>query len=304
MIERDCELSFEMALERGPLWHVCTPGENVELICEDADDYRFCLSNIAISAAESGMTVYIDEIMGTHIHVLLGGSREGCFQFIDCYRYRLRKYLEEKGRVVPLNGFRCDNPIPITNLDMARKEVCYIARNGYLANSSYTPFSYPWGSAVLLFNPLPASVQGIPYSQVPHRTRRKLERKRLLVPPERYRYADGVILPSSYSEYKVVESFFRDAHHYYSMVSKNWEAFSECAKRLGDNVVLTYEELLSAARMIAKRDYNVKQLSLLAPPQKIALAKVLHFDYKATNTQLRAILKMPTTELEALFPKR
>lgn len=35
---------------------------------------------------------------------------------------------------------------------------------------------------------------------------------------------------------------FRDAHQYFNLLSKNYEAYSEEARRLGDIVVLTDEE--------------------------------------------------------------
>ena len=43
--------------------------------------------------------------------------------------------------------------------------------------------------------------------------------------------------------------------------------------------------------------------SMLPPDAKVALAKRLYFDYKATAKQIKRILKMDDSILEALFPR-
>ena len=165
--------------------------------------------------------------MSNHIHVLGAGSKGQCLNYVDYFRYRLGRYFLKKGRFIKLNEFRCDEPIAVTSLESLRNEIVYINRNGYLVNPSHNPFSYPWGSGSAYFNPALKAEQGIPYDEVPFRTKRFLCRRRVSPLPERYRFGRGIILPASYALCHVGEMMFRDAHHYFNHLTKNIEAYSE-----------------------------------------------------------------------------
>ena len=301
--ERQCERHFyEIHNKYGQLWHISTPGNLTEILFVEDEDFKFAVSNSAISAAESGLAIFTDQIMGNHIHTLGGGTKSQCISYLEYYTYRLKKYNTDKGRFLNLKNFRCDDPIEITSLDMMRNEISYINRNGYLVNPSYTPFSYPWGSGSAYFNLSLHTDPGIPYDSVPFRTKRHLCRRRLIDLPESYRYGRGMILPESYSLYHDGEKIFRDAHQYFYLLTRNFEAYSEEAKRLGDAIVLTDEEIYPVARMLSWRDYKVKQPSLLPSDAKIVVAKVLHTDYHATANQIRRVLGLPQAIVQQLFP--
>lgn len=49
---------------------------------------------------------------------------------------------------------------------------------------------------------------------------------------------------------------FRDAHHYFSLVSKNVEAYTEIASELGDGEFLTDPELYNQLAAILKKEYG------------------------------------------------
>lgn len=133
--ESQCEYHFRNACETfGGLWHYCTPGELNESIHITASDYDFSVNNLAISAAEAGVTVLTDSHMTNHLHALVGCRREQIFVMEEAYLYRLRKQLSSQGRSVYLGRFRCEDPIPITSLKMARNEVVYINRNRYVVD--------------------------------------------------------------------------------------------------------------------------------------------------------------------------
>ena len=50
------------------------------------------------------------------------------------------------------------------------------------------------------------------------------------------------------------------------------------------------------------KEFDVRQLNLLSPEQKITLAKELHYKYNATIQQLRRILNLDINILTQLFP--
>ena len=120
--------------------------------------------------------------------------------------------------------------------------------------------------------------------------------------PDTYRIRDGKILPSSYLDYRLGESFFRDAQHYFFLLTKSVESYSEASKRLGDRIVLTEDEMYQTVKQIAKLNYGVNQATLLPPKAKIEVARTMHFDYNATNSQIQRLLKLDLSFVKELFP--
>jgi len=301
--ESICNLEFTKALDLyGSLWHYCTPGNLNASINLTMEDYQFSVNNYALSAAESGVAIITDAHMANHTHGLLGGSLEKVSQFENCYLYRENKYLKSIDRDVDLSQFRCDNPIPITDLNMMRNEIVYINRNGYVADSKYTPYSYPWSGGYIYFNHAAQIPRGESFLSINYREKRAVSYRSIISVPQKYRFEKGLILQSSYLEYQLGQAMFRDAHHYFSMLTKNAEAYSESAKRLGDTIILTDEELFNVVCMITKRDHNMVKPQMLPPEAKIATAKILKANYNATNSQIQRILKLPIETVNELFP--
>jgi hypothetical protein len=95
---------------------------------------------------------------------------------------------------------------------------------------------------------------------------------------------------------------FTDARQYFYGLTRNAETFSQIAERLKDKIFLTDDEMYQAAVQQCETEFQTRQLATLAPEQKIALAKTLHFKYKASNQQLRRLLKLDMVILLELFP--
>ena len=300
--ESACEFQFRNACETySGLWHYCTPGHLNLSVNITADDYDFSVNNLAISAAEAGVTVLTDSHMANHLHALLACRREQCFVMEEAYLYRMGKRLKAIGRDVDLSRFRCDDPIQIKDLTMARYEIIYIHRNRYIVDPRYTPFSDPWSGASVYFNHRIEEVGSLSFSELPYRTKRMICMRSNPAAPDSYRFRDGRILPSSYLAFRLGESFFRDAQHYLALLTKKAEAYSEVAKRLGDQIILTDEEMYQTVTVLAKQGYDIKQAALLPPKAKVDLARKMHFDYNATNSQIQRLLKLDIGIIRELF---
>ena len=63
--------------------------------------------------------------------------------------------------------------------------------------------------------------------------------------PGDYLVINGHIAPPSYCDIRLGMAMFRDAHHYFGMVSKDVEAYEEIAKDLDDGEFLTDTELFT-----------------------------------------------------------
>lgn len=296
--EQEAEFLFN---SEGPFWHLYTPGNLNSIIFTDDKDLKFAMNLIGqVAARVPEVEIYTFEVMNNHLHFILAGEEAKCRYFFELLKEKLGRYLRVKGRSIDLSGFEC-SMIRIPDLKTLRNEIVYTNRNGYVARHDCTPFSYPWGAGACMFNPFLNLIPKTEYSALTIRQKREICKSKDIDLPGNLMVHSGVILPSSYCAIKKAEQLFRDPHHYFNMLSKNWEAYSEVAKRLGDTVVITYEEMYSAVAALSAKNYGVKNPSFLNPNQKIELAKLIKHEYNASNKQIKNILKLDADLIKELF---
>ena len=112
-----------------------------------------------------------------------------------------------------------------------------------------------------------------------------------------------LLLPTGFCAIREAENYFQDAHQYFRRLGRDQEAFSEVARRLGERIFLTDEELFGAICAICAKEFDTPNPSLLPPGQKQEVARRMRFDYNATNKQIQRILKLSASAVETLFPK-
>ena len=154
---------------------------------------------------------------------------------------------------------------PIEDVQSMRNHIVYVHRNGYVANHNYTPFSYPWGSGTYYYMPERTGTAFADVSSIGNR------------------------------------SMFRDAHHYFSMVSKNVEAYAGIAVDIDDGEFLTDQELFSQIQKVIREKYRLGSVRELSNAQKLDLARTLHYDYRSSNGQIRRVLGLSQYDVDQLF---
>lgn len=223
-----CEITFA---EHGPFWHLCTQGKDTPLIFKAKEDFEFAMNVVCQAKHEfEDIDIITFELMGNHLHLLLSGE-EGVIELLfNHIKKRLALGLRDS---FPQGLPRTFSPglFPVTTLKSARNAIAYINRNGYVADQNHTPFSYPWGAGRFYFNHFPITAK---LSDVKYRDSRKMFRGRKPTLPEDYTIIDGYVSPTSYCRICLGESLFRNAHHYFSHIYRNVEAFNEIAGELGD----------------------------------------------------------------------
>lgn len=299
-IESNCRFLFD---QNGPFWHIATPGSLTEILFAKPEEYCFGVSLAALCALESGIKAYAFQVMSNHLHEIVGApSPQPCIDNLRLYSRKLKRWAFPRGRQLYLPDSFISEPIPIENLQMLRSSIVYTHRNKYVVDSSVTPYSSPWGSGILYFGPDVEDLRSVKYNDLPYREKRLITSSRNLILPDYYTVRDGCISPESFCDWRTGRAFFRDAHQYFNMLTKNYEAYAEFSSLLGDRVCITDDEMYSSACAIARQKYNVNIPSQLAEFAKEDLARTLHFSYHAGNNQLRRILKMDPGKLDAMFP--
>ncbi len=120
---------------------------------------------------------------------------------------------------------------PVPDLKALRNTIVYVNRNGYVVTPECTPFSYPWGTGPYYFCRFLPDAR---LSDLKDRAARRMFKGRNPHLPGDYLVINGHIAPPSYCDIRLGMAMFRDAHHYFWMVSKDVEAYEEIAKDLDD----------------------------------------------------------------------
>ena len=295
-LEAYCESRF---LQGVPYWHIYTPGVETPVLFGVKEDYVFMMNLICQSAvATDGMEIIAFEVMSNHLHIVVSGEElfaRRFFAFLDKRLKRCAKSLTCKE--IP-SSFEARYK-EIDSLQSLRNTIVYVNRNGFVTDRNYTPFTYPWGTGNYYFNG--AGFGGV-NTNLNVNEMRRMFRGRAAILPDKYHVNDGYILPSSYCNLELGMSLFRDAHHYFFMVSKNVETYGELALELNDGEYLTDTELVSQLVKLLKIDYNVNSLRDLGKSQKYDLARRLRFEFRSSNEQIRRVLNLTSAEVNTIFP--
>ena len=297
--ERVCESTF---VDNGPYWHLYTDGTKMQNIFCNEEEFiigMWCLA-AALHWCKS-VRIITFELMGNHIHLILSGQKEDCIMVFEIFTSRLKQVFAKAGRIINWGSFKMDI-LPIEDIQALRNEIIYVNRNAFVANPSYTPDSYPWGGGCAYFNPWLRHIKTIPLGNMKVNSQRALLHTRDVTPFSQLMEVGGMPFIPSFCDIQLGESMFRDARSYFNSLTRNAEAFSQIAARLKDSVFLTDEELYSVICNYINKEFSVKTPSQLSAQQKIDTARHMHFNYNATNQQIRRMLRMDLSILEELFP--
>lgn len=296
--ESQCEFAF---MNNGPYYHLCTPGGQTEILFEEEEDFRFAMNLAAFCTWQSdGVTILTFEIMKNHLHAVMVGERERIIAWFNLFKRRLQRYFMDKGIVKDLTGFNA-SLFPIDNLETLRNTIAYVNRNGYLVDTRYTPFSYPWGANRFFYNPDIPFLQGNRYGNLNFREKRQLFRSHTIDYPDDHLVLNGYILPSSFCNLALAERMFQSARNYFFLISRNVEVYRSIASQLGDLVYYTDDELFLIVRQLCKDAYDNSRPASLPKEAKLEMAKKMHFEYQAGNKQIQRMLRLEERDIITLF---
>lgn len=301
-LERKCEATFANG---GPFWHAYTSGKDTPLLFPDESALSYSMNIIAQAAfMHPDIVIVAFEVMNNHFHFVLSSEKESINSFWRYIHRRLKRSFPEIAcTTLSIKA--------IDNLNSLRNNIAYTHRNGYVANPSYTPFNYPWGTGRYYFMDCPVC---FPITRLRYDDLRSLLRCRTphlpddcqmtsfgmeqsgSTPPGMY------VAPSSYCAIKFGMAMFRNAHHYYSVVSKNVEAYCDVAAGIGDEEFLTDSELFAQLSAILRESYQGASLKVLSKSQKLDLARKLRHTFRSSNSQIRRMLGLTQYEIDSLFP--
>lgn len=297
--ERICE---EIFLNEGPFWHLYTDGTKMHNIFTSNEQFDTGINLLGVlKHRHQDIRIVAFELMHNHLHLIMTGKKEQCLEFFEDYKTRLSRILKRDGIRLDWSLFEA-SIIPIESLKALRNEIIYVHRNAFVAHSEYTPYNYPWGSGLAYFNSTLKDLPTTDFDSLTFDRRRELAHMRDVSGLSKIKVCGSRVYIPSFCIIDIGESLFTDPRSYFSSLTRNSESFSGIAERLKDSVFLIDDEIYSVAVKYCTEEFNIRQLSLLSPEQRINVAKHLHFKYNASKQQLRRILKLDPGILNQLFP--
>jgi len=304
--EERCKRVFEISLHHyGEFWHLCTPGEEQDLIFRTKDDYVFAMTLVGMCAHDCpDVQIITFELMSNHVHFILCGREAQILVFFNLFKKRLRKYFTRQGTPRNLSHFDCERPILVETLESLRNQIGYTNRNNFVVDPGQTPFSYPYGANSYFFLPIAKERRHGYFGDLSILDKRKFVHSKHIDYPSSFILVDGYFSPVNYCRFDIGEGVFRDARHYFNKLSKNIEAYREISTVLGDRLFYTDQELADAVFRLCRERYDNRRPNSLNKNERLELAHTLHFDYNADNAQIARLLSLPGSVLAAMFPLR
>lgn len=304
--ENRCRRVFAWTVqEYGGVWHLCTPGSGQPVIFKCKEDYVYAMTLVAMCAYDCpDVQVITFELMSNHVHFILCGEKSKVLAFFGLFRKRLARYLWSNGKRVSLDGFVCEDPIGVDNLESLRNQIVYTNRNNFVVDPEQTPFSYPYGANGYFFLPAVKTKRDRCFGDMTDREKRAFLHSKHLDYPKEYVIVDNYFSPMNYCRLDIGEGIFRDARHYFHKLGKNIESYQEIASLLGDSLYYTDDELNDAVFRICRERFNGQRLTSLGKEERMELARALHYDYNADNAKIARLMGLPKPLLDELFPMR
>ena len=295
--EGKCLLCFDGSR---PFYHLWTP-ENFEIIFRNDAEFRIGMGIIAVVAkCFPNIRVITFELMTNHLHIMAAGDKSELTKMFEQIKKYLVRMAGDSGRTIDWTAFKPGIRL-LNDLADARNVLIYDNRNGFLVHDNYTPFSYPWGSNSCYFNP--DAKKRFREASVPStiRERRSITHSHISDEIRDLKLLDGCFSPFSYCDIETGEGLFRDAVHYFYLLGKNIESNKEIAKEIGESVAYTEDELYAAVCTKCRNEYGTANPAQIPADAKIAMAKVMRYEYNATQKQIQRMLRLDQGILQSIF---
>ncbi len=283
-----------------PCYHLWTP-ENFEIIFRNDAEFIVGMGIIAIAAqCFPEVSILTFELMTNHLHIMASGEEKRLRMMFDQIKKLLMRMTDIAGRTINWTAF---NPgiRSLDNLSDARNVLIYDNRNGFLVNDCHTPFSYPWGSNVCYFNPDVRKRFNESAVLSTIKDRRSITHSHISDGIKGLKMLDGIFSPFSFCNIEMGEGLFRDAAHYFFMLSRNIESNKEIAKEIGESISYTEEELYAAVSVRCRQEFGTANPSQIPANAKLGIAKYMRYEYNASLKQIQRMLRLDTGVLHSLF---
>ena len=282
------------------MFHLASDHLETVRLFSDEESFRFGVNTLAIAATLFDVRILCYELMDSHLHALLRGRWPECRNFFRWVLHRLSMMVSKRDGVVDvirLDGFDVH---AVMDAKQFKNEVVYILRNCYKARVG-SPFSYPWGSAEVYFNPYRDSVRGTPVAKMGTVACRNLFHSHVRL-PDSYEILDGRVLNRCFVDYRFVENQFGDSLAFFDAI-RVWDLESAVALSHGVSEQVNFSDADLSIRISAlcRTEYGQDSVQLLDRKSLLLLARMVSRRFGAGKKQLARLLHLSPDILEKVM---
>ncbi len=252
--------------------HVYSDGNAVNSLFDTRAEKIAAMNMIAILAYSFNVKILVQQIMTTHVHLIVSGevaAREG---FARELKRRLMLWASWKKHSVH-SGIMVGNDEIKGERELMNKFM-YVYRNAIAAGYPGMPWEYVGGPGNIFFIDH-NQVKGKPVSELSKTERREMLHSKK-IPPEGWMHNDeGLVLPHSYVDWKRVEMLFRSPKVFLAFLhqGKNIESAidMECAKEYIRSA--SEKELRATCKDLCLNMFGKAILSQASLEERLAVAQ-------------------------------
>lgn len=273
-------------------WHFYTDGSSVDALFYDVSDFKDGMNRIFNIVFGADLEILAFCLMDTHVHFILHGKFEACNKFLHEYVRRTSMYFQTKyGERNKLDSIRISHQMIDTDKYL-KTAICYTLKNAPVGGLHFNPLDYPWSSGPLMFRtpdtwstPRWMAVEGEELSQFSFRTRRS-NLKTKSVTAGNIKMIDGIVLPSEYVAFDVVERLFRTHKGFNYFMCSSKEMDVEARGGVVSHLSIPMQELRQHKNELCKELFGQNDIRKLDIASRLKLARVLKSRYNSSDKQI------------------
>lgn len=299
----------ESALELR-FFHSCTDGTNAGIIHFNDEDFKQAINISAICAHKSAASILGYTHMSTHSHFVLAcADKEQADDFAFSYKREYARYIWMKYNKRQIFKGIENTPKEIGDMFYLRNCLSYTFLNPVVAGIVKSPELYKWSSFNLYFRELfnndfektVNSETGVFIKDLSFNTYKRLLHTRINLNSSHFMVnEEGLILPSSFVNYRMVEAVYGNRSQFYKSMALTNSAKEE-ARYVNRQYKYTDAEVMAECFTIANQRFGKQSITLLTKDEKISLLPALRKKTFASPKQLARILSMKHEEITALL---
>lgn len=304
--------SAEQAVDRqgwadkpvGDCSHVYSDGNAVNSLFDSQEEKIAAMNMIAILAYSFNVRILVQQVMTTHVHLIVSGEAKDREGFARELKRRLMLWASCKKHSVH-SGIMVGNDEIKAERELMNKFM-YVYRNAIVAGYPGMPWEYVGGPGNIFFIDH-GKVKGKPVSGLSKTERREMLHSKK-IPPEGWLHDDnGLVLPHSYVDWKRVERLFRSPKVFLAFLhqSKNIESTidMECSKEYIR--AASEKELRVTCKKLCLNMCGKAVLSQASLEERLAVAQKAWGDRLTYSlSALSRVTLVPKSVLESIFGVR
>jgi len=290
------------------LFHLFSNGAataDIFITSEDKDD---ALNRIAVVAYISGVEILAFDIEDTHLHIFATGKFDNILKFKFQYQKRTRDYLTRTRDDAQFMKFSMEIS-RIESEDYAKRAAAYVICQATKDGKKILPYDYRWSSASLYFRnhnndqlwTLTENSESHQINEVSGLSLNYLKRRFRITfrLPDRWKFCNGIILPSSFVNIPEFEKIFR-THNTFRVfcggsAAHDKDTLDSMALRLG--VELDEKEAKELASQYSCFLFGKRSVRTLNVMQRIELARMLRQKIGIGIPQIARRVYLPESEV-------